>query len=354
MSSIKVSIIIPVYNVERYLRECLESVINQTLEQIQIIIVNDASPDNSWKIIEEYKNRNPKIEVLTHEQNLGANESRNTGLSAVKGQYIFFLDNDDTISLDACEKLYNIAVQHDADIVGCPIRRTDISNTETLRTDYFNNKEIREYIGEDIYQAYFRGLISITIAAKLYKLDIWNRINSVEIPSGTIHEDNYLFFDLTGVCHRFVQTNYVCYNHRQHNKSITGRVISEKYITDCLIVLKKQKDFFASGNFKAETLKNSANRIQHALRAQCILPNNMAIYNPETIRFLLHKAPEYGLEEEVITEIINCFDILVTGRKREPLADWWYQFGQKKLKGKAKMIVKRVIQFLAGKRRTPY
>ena len=102
----KISIIIPVYNVEKYLKTCLDSVINQTYQNLEIILVNDGSTDNSGKICEEYKRTNSRI-ILIHKKNEGLSAARNTGLGIATGEYISFLDSDDYISNDMLETLYN-------------------------------------------------------------------------------------------------------------------------------------------------------------------------------------------------------------------------------------------------------
>ncbi|MGL5253621.1 MAG: glycosyltransferase family 2 protein [Brevinema sp.] len=101
----KVSIIIPVYNVEKYLPVCLDSAINQTLENIEIIIVNDCSPDNSENIILDYAQKDPRIIYIKHSSNTRQGGARNTGIRAASGEWIYFLDSDDYISLDILEKI---------------------------------------------------------------------------------------------------------------------------------------------------------------------------------------------------------------------------------------------------------
>jgi len=118
-SNFKISIIIPVYNVERYLRTCLDSVVNQTLQGIEIIAVNDGSTDNSLKILEEYQSRySDRMKVFTT-QNHGVSHARNYGLTKASGDYIQFVDSDDFIEPQMCEKLYNKAIKDNNDIVIC-------------------------------------------------------------------------------------------------------------------------------------------------------------------------------------------------------------------------------------------
>lgn len=112
----KITIIIPVYNVEKYLREAIESAINQTYKNLEIIIVDDGSKDNSGSICDEYKNKDNRI-IVVHQENKGLSGARNTGLDLATGKYIMFMDSDDTFDLTACEKLYNYIEKTNADYV---------------------------------------------------------------------------------------------------------------------------------------------------------------------------------------------------------------------------------------------
>lgn len=115
----KVSVIVPVYNVEKYLRKCLDSLINQTLKNIEIIVVNDGSPDNSQDIIDEYVEKFPKIVKSFIKENGGQGSARNLGLNYATGEYISFVDSDDWFDLNALEEMYNLAHQNGSDIVIC-------------------------------------------------------------------------------------------------------------------------------------------------------------------------------------------------------------------------------------------
>lgn len=114
----KVSVIIPVYNTEKYLKECLDSVINQTLTDIEIICIDDGSFDNSLAILQEYAQKDTRIRILK-QKNKGAGAARNMGLNIATGKYLAFLDSDDFFYKDFCKKMYNKAKETDADIVVC-------------------------------------------------------------------------------------------------------------------------------------------------------------------------------------------------------------------------------------------
>ena len=113
----KVSVIIPVYNVEKYIKRCIESVLSQTLQDFEIIIVNDYTPDKSMDVIEDYIKNDSRIVSVNNYSNMGLMWTRREGYKIAKGEYFYFLDSDDFIPRDALEKVYNKAVEEDADIV---------------------------------------------------------------------------------------------------------------------------------------------------------------------------------------------------------------------------------------------
>ena len=118
----KVSIIVPVYNIEKYLAKCLDSLINQTLKEIEIICVNDGSTDNSAEILNEYAQKDSRIRIINQE-NTGLSAARNTGINNANGEYIGYVDSDDWVDLNFYENLYNAAKENDADIAVAGIKR---------------------------------------------------------------------------------------------------------------------------------------------------------------------------------------------------------------------------------------
>lgn len=146
----KVSVIIPVYNTEKYLKECLDSVICQTLTDIEIICVNDGSTDSSLEILKEYASKDERIKVL-EQKNKGAGAARNLGLKYAKGEYLAFLDSDDFYNPDFLEKMYNKANKTLADLVICSVNSYDTVQSTylnlpwSLDTNFLPEKEIFNY-----------------------------------------------------------------------------------------------------------------------------------------------------------------------------------------------------------------
>lgn len=146
MFPVKVSVIVPVYNTEKYLRRCLDSLVNQTLSDIEIIIINDGSPDNSQLIIDEYCTNYPFV-LGYRKDNGGLGSARNFGLQLAKGDYIGFVDSDDYVKYDMYEKMYNTAIGKNADLVICDFQFEDeegnITDSSKITLE-LNDKQISE------------------------------------------------------------------------------------------------------------------------------------------------------------------------------------------------------------------
>ena len=133
----KVSIIIPVYNVEKYIKKCLDSLVNQTLEDIEIIVVNDGSPDNSQKIIDDYVKKYPKLVKSYIKENGGQGSARNYGVKCATGEYIGFVDSDDYVDKNMYKIMYEKAKETESDIVCC--NHYEVRNEELIEKKYYND-----------------------------------------------------------------------------------------------------------------------------------------------------------------------------------------------------------------------
>ena len=137
----KVSVIVPVYNVEKYIKKCLDSLINQTIQDIEIIVVNDGSKDNSERIIKEYEKNNPEKIVYVKKENGGLSDARNFGMPYAKGEYVAFLDSDDYVELDMYEKMYELAKKENSDMVECDFYWEYPSKTKIDIGQIYSNKK---------------------------------------------------------------------------------------------------------------------------------------------------------------------------------------------------------------------
>ena len=168
MSKVKVSIIVPVYNTYDYLDKCLTSLVNQTLKDIEIIVVNDGSPDNSHEIINEYVQKYSNIKYYK-KKNGGLSSARNFGIKKATGEYIGFVDSDDYVSLDMFEKLYNKAKANDSDIVCCQMKYL-----YTNKTIIHNYKDLNAF-GKSISESpKILSQVKSYAWNKIYKKELWD------------------------------------------------------------------------------------------------------------------------------------------------------------------------------------
>ena len=138
-STVKVSVIVPVYNVATYLRQCMDSIVGQTLREIEILCVDDGSTDESPVILGEYALSDPRVKVLT-QKNLSVSAARNNGLAAASGEYVIFWDSDDYFELNALELLYTTAIKRDADLVICNAQDFDDATGMDLGHNYLRKR----------------------------------------------------------------------------------------------------------------------------------------------------------------------------------------------------------------------
>jgi cellulose synthase/poly-beta-1,6-N-acetylglucosamine synthase-like glycosyltransferase len=170
----KVSVIMPVYNTQRYLRECLDSVVNQTLRNIEIICVDDSSTDGSPEILREYQAKDERITILKQEKS-NAGAARNLGLSIASGEYLSFLDSDDFFELTMLEHMYACAKNRNADIVVCEMKVYHEDSGEAVPVNWHIRKELLPektvFAFSDIKSNAFR-CITAYVWDKLIKWDI--------------------------------------------------------------------------------------------------------------------------------------------------------------------------------------
>ena len=187
MNGLKVSIIIPVYNVEKYISKCVDSVINQTFTNLEILLIDDGSPDNCPSICEAYARKDKRITVI-HKKNGGLSDARNYGLDKATGEFILFVDSDDYIRKDMCEIMINDALINNADIVMCNYYWVDSQGNDLNINNQIDNII---YTPEQYLHAYINTQEAGFIIAcnKLYKREIFN---DLRYPVGKINEDYFL------------------------------------------------------------------------------------------------------------------------------------------------------------------
>lgn len=182
---IKISIIVPVYNASKYLAKCLDTLVNQTLKDIEVILIDDASADSSPIIMNKYEKKYPMIRCIYLKKNIGQGEARNKALEISQGKYIMFVDSDDWVDITMCEKLYNKTLEEDYDIIGCDYYRVKESDGKKLRYGLYFKQQEGEL--DKSKRASLLFMFSIPVC-KLIKKELL-LINRLYFPQGIKYED---------------------------------------------------------------------------------------------------------------------------------------------------------------------
>lgn len=211
-----ISVIVPVYKVEKYLDRCVESITNQTYKNLEIILVDDGSPDNCSKMCDEWAQKYSRIKVI-HKENGGLSDARNAGLDVAAGDYISFVDSDDWISTEYIEKLYASIKKNDADISECNV----YYSYDERYTEYNNDSAAYYDNNEAIMDAYIRLYhIKTIVWNKLYRRQL---LDDIRFPKGKLHEDEFFTYLALGKASSFVHIEDYLYYYRQRADSIMGQ-----------------------------------------------------------------------------------------------------------------------------------
>lgn len=235
-----VSIIIPVYKVENYLRRCVDSVLNQTYGNLEIILVDDGSPDNCPVICNEYFRIDHRIKVI-HKTNGGLSDARNIGMKASTGEYVTFVDSDDYISRDLISMMMNETLAKKADVICCGV---NIVDTEGLIYDYCKCDISFATTGEALTKRLIRDEYPFNFAwGKLYKKDL---LNSIEFPVGRLYEDIATVYRITANASKaYCMRECLYYYERGREGNITSELNSGKaaksYYHGCLNCIERLK-----------------------------------------------------------------------------------------------------------------
>ena len=235
------SLIVPVYNVAPYLREALDSVVNQTYKDLEIFIVDDGSTDGSASICEEYAASDYRIE-LVHQPNKGLSGARNTGLRIATGDFVSFVDSDDSVSPVFVESLVNAIVS--SSIAICRLSSIDTSGNMSgvAATSVFPTIKAGVFEREDALRALVDERMSVNVCNKLFRRELWSDIRFLE---GHVYEDALPEFKLFDKSERVVLLDEALYNYRQRTDSIASSVSMDK-INDCILAHYSVSEFIKS------------------------------------------------------------------------------------------------------------
>jgi len=217
-NKVNISIIVPVYKVERYINRCIDSILSQTYKEIEIILVNDGSPDNCGVICGEYAKKDNRIRVI-HKENGGLSSARNTGIDLAQGDYIGFVDSDDWIEVDMYEMLYKNAISYNADISMCNYKAEKhdqdfIYKSPTIDDVIILNKEqaMQTLVDNKLFE------LTQFACDKLYKRSLFENIR---YPEGKLYEDVATTYKLINKCEKFLYCPSIKYHYTQNPNGIT-------------------------------------------------------------------------------------------------------------------------------------
>ena len=250
---VKISVIVPVYNVEAYLEECLEHVINQTFKDIEVICINDGSTDRSPDILNEFAQDDGRIRIINQE-NHGLGAARNGGIELAKGDYIYFMDGDDFLELTALEELYEISTKHDTDFTIFKLNNFDDKTKKPISDDYYSMPHLKQRVGDEVFCYSDVEDMALRLAVNsqgnFFKRQF---IDDLRFPEGLLFEDNVFFTKALFKAGRIFFYDRFLYNRRVREDSLSKRfslgLLDTIEITDMLLDLTAE---YGYGQYKRE------------------------------------------------------------------------------------------------------
>lgn len=211
-----ISVIVPIYNVEKYLARCVDSIVNQTYKNLEIILVDDGSPDRCPQMCDDYAEKDSRIKVV-HKKNGGLSDARNAGMAVATGEYISFIDSDDYVSDDFFECLLDAMNKENSDIAECSV----VKFYEDNHFDEFNDDLL-----EKTYDT--QDAMSALIAENPFHQHVWNKLYKTELVKdipyavGKLNEDEFWTYQVFGRANKVSKLNKTMYYYFQRNSSIMG------------------------------------------------------------------------------------------------------------------------------------
>lgn len=236
MSNPVISIIVPVYKVEKYLAKCVESILAQTFADFELILVDDGSPDSCGKLCDEYALKDSRIKVI-HKENGGLSDARNAGIQVAKGEYLGFVDSDDYIAPDMYELLYRLILENNAQIAVCDAAVVE-EDAEASYTD-----------SEKIYVLEHEDALREMISKRLFAVNAWNKLYKKELfsntfyPKGMLYEDLATMYKLIDNTERIVYIPAKKYAYVQRQGSIMNQT-GYKVREDKVVIVREMIEYF--------------------------------------------------------------------------------------------------------------
>ncbi|NFO13453.1 glycosyltransferase [Clostridium botulinum] len=253
--NIEISVVIPIYNVERYLEKCLESVVSQNFDSYQVILVNDGSTDSSEKIAKKFVKKYKRFKIV-NKTNAGLGAARNTGLQHCSGKYVVFIDSDDYIEKDYLYTLYNSVKPNNSDMAICSFEKIFENKNKSI-VNMLNIDCDKTYSGIDTLKLLFKSKISCYAWDKIYKRKLFND-NNIKYCEGRLYEDIFTTIKLISSCRRISFVNKPLYKYRIRNGNITSEK-TLKAINDFNYAVQEVNIYLKKnhwGLFISEEMKN--------------------------------------------------------------------------------------------------
>ncbi len=300
-----ISIIVPIYNVEEYLCRCIDSILNQSYKNFELILVDDGSPDNCPKICDAYAKRDHRI-IVIHKKNGGLSDARNYGIEIAKGKFLIFIDSDDFIHSKYVEKMYLIQKETKSDLVICGYNTVVSMDDIDFKQEFSNQYKIvtpKQAINQIYSDIPYNGLIIVVAWNKLYKRELFKNIR---YPFGKISEDNFVIVDILEQCEKIAISEDKMYYYVISENSITRSKYSIKNFdlldamelrTDKIIkygneVYKKHINYYLNQIYidyyrtSDKLLRNMLRKRLHDIFFSNLKKNNLYI-NTSIIKFIL-------------------------------------------------------------------
>ena len=235
-----ISIIVPVYNVEKYLKRCVDSILEQTYKDFELILVDDGSTDDSGTICDEQQKRDNRVRVI-HQKNGGLSAARNSGLAEAKGDYITFIDSDDFIDKTFLEVLYQNALQYVADVSVCGYQLVWEDTKRNKKSKNNNSEKVKLYTGKE-------AVSEIVLKSRTCMITAWGKLyhhslrEHLKYPEGKLHEDEFVTYKVFYASKKVVETEMEGYCYFQRGTSIMSGYSKRRL--DKIEALKEAINFF--------------------------------------------------------------------------------------------------------------
>lgn len=315
-----ISIVVPIFNVEQYLKKCIDSIINQTYKNIEIILVDDGSDDSSGRLCDQYAHKDCRVKVF-HNTNHGVSYSRNYGLKNCSGEYLLLIDSDDYIRLDYVEKLYKAMLENDYDLVICNYKMVFPNKIYELPVNF---RELSGILYNDLHILYNLTMGPIV---KLYKMTIIKKHN-IEWPRNiSFSEDRVFNYEYLRHVKKYKYINEPMYYYCHYRVNSLSGQVGLKSFMDALFALDKEKEFLYAIN---------------AYRKDYMLTSSAIFY--ARCFFIIHKDDSFLGYSDRMNQII---DIVGEFRNRDGLRNsiFSYLMNKKMLKTLyCLMIIKKFIK----------